>query len=289
LTIGGQADVISTGGTLRLRSGPGLTFGIMSDMAAGTRVTILEGPRSADSLNWWRMRLTDGTEGWAADNIGGQPTLAPASTSPPPATTSLAAPTLLSPANGVLLTNFPRTTTLQWSSVSGAASYTVEVQYCESPSSCTTYITSGGMGGTNYAFDFIGDQPGRWRVKAVGLSGTESPFSEWWMFSYNTAGTGLPAPGLISPSNGAVFNNFPRTTELRWTSVSGASHYIVEIQYCQTGFVDCVSYPLVSGNVSTAYTFEFIGAQPGRWRVKSVTSGGVEGAWSEWWTFTYNV
>jgi hypothetical protein len=37
----------------------------------------------------------------------------------------------------------------------------------------------------------------------------------------------------------------------------------------------------------TQYTFEFVGAQPGRWRVWAVDAGGKEGPKTGWWEFTF--
>ncbi|MEB3181632.1 MAG: hypothetical protein VKL59_21745 [Nostocaceae cyanobacterium] len=108
-----------------------------------------------------------------------------------PSQLSLPAPTPLSPANGTVFNHFPRNTTLQWSSVSGAASYTVEIDYyhaCQANKWCSevggaTRIVHN-LTTTNYSFQFIGAQPGRWRVWAKDSSGRESPKSNWMEFRY---------------------------------------------------------------------------------------------------------
>ena len=77
LYIGGVAVVNGTGSALRLRSDPGLQTTTLKTVIDGKRLTILEGPREADGLIWWRLRdPSDGAEGWAAQEY-----LAPA-TSP---------------------------------------------------------------------------------------------------------------------------------------------------------------------------------------------------------------
>jgi hypothetical protein len=102
----------------------------------------------------------------------------------------LATPVQTSPANGSVFGHYPRTTTLKWNAVAGAASYTVEVdclgccgsQWCSDlgqqwkvvPNITTNY----------YIFDFVGAQPGRWRVWAVGSGGQQSAKSGWWEFKY---------------------------------------------------------------------------------------------------------
>jgi hypothetical protein len=69
-----------------------------------------------------------------------------------------------------------------------------------------------------------------------------------------------------------VFDIFPRTTTLLWRPVSGAATYEVEAQFGNgcTGFARCNSWQgNGSGNSAavTSYTLDFVGAQPGRWRV----------------------
>ena len=80
---------------------------------------------------------------------------------------TLSTPVQLSPANGTVFNNYPRTTTLQWLAVPGAASYTVQVYYQPGDTTCTggtqDYLTLN-LTGTSYTFDFVGAQPGCWRV-----------------------------------------------------------------------------------------------------------------------------
>lgn len=68
LFVRGEAIVSGTGSALRLRSDPGLQSTTLKTVADGTRLKILEGPRDADGLRWWRMQdPTDAAEGWAAE------------------------------------------------------------------------------------------------------------------------------------------------------------------------------------------------------------------------------
>jgi hypothetical protein len=70
LKIGGTATVQTTqGDVLRMHSGPGLTFAIVKQLPNGTKVSILEGPHSADGLNWWRIREPGGVSGWVVDSV----------------------------------------------------------------------------------------------------------------------------------------------------------------------------------------------------------------------------
>ncbi len=70
LAVGRQAVINTTqGDKLRLRSGPGTSFAIITMLDKGTLVTLLEGPRSADGLTWWRVRTPGGVEGWVIEGI----------------------------------------------------------------------------------------------------------------------------------------------------------------------------------------------------------------------------
>jgi hypothetical protein len=67
LAIGGTAYVTRAGGmALRLRTGAGLNSDIAGRLQPGTEMKLLEGPRQADNHAWWRIRTTDGREGWVA-------------------------------------------------------------------------------------------------------------------------------------------------------------------------------------------------------------------------------
>jgi hypothetical protein len=111
---------------------------------------------------------------------------------------NLPAPPQLSPADGATFDHFPRRTRLEWSPVEGAASYAVEVDYCEARGSraggCAdpqplaslmkNVPPTHGVKGTAYEFDFGGAQPGRWRVWAVDGEGREGFKSPWRRFVY---------------------------------------------------------------------------------------------------------
>jgi uncharacterized protein YgiM (DUF1202 family) len=78
LAVGADAFINTTeGDRLRLRAGAGRTFAILRELENGTRVTLIEGPRAADGLVWWRVRLADGTSGWVVEAVDGVVTLVP--------------------------------------------------------------------------------------------------------------------------------------------------------------------------------------------------------------------
>jgi hypothetical protein len=67
LAVGGTAYVTRAGGLpLRLRTGAGLDNEISGRLQPGTEMQLLEGPKQTDNHAWWRIRTTDGREGWVA-------------------------------------------------------------------------------------------------------------------------------------------------------------------------------------------------------------------------------
>lgn len=105
----------------------------------------------------------------------------------------LDAPVQISPLNGAEYTHYPRTTTLIWGAVTGAATYTVEIDCyhcCAVEQWCTdvgeTWQIVPYVKGTEYTFNFVGDQPGRWRVWAVDATGNDGIKSPWQEFTYGT-------------------------------------------------------------------------------------------------------
>jgi hypothetical protein len=90
------------------------------------------------------------------------------------------------PANGALFFHYPRTTTLTWRAVAGAAQYQVDLQ-CDTCGS-TPWAPWGGTttSATSYGFTWVGDNQGRWRVTAIAPDGTRGSSSDWWYFRFDT-------------------------------------------------------------------------------------------------------
>ena len=109
---------------------------------------------------------------------------------------NLDAPNQLFPGSRTVFNHYPRQTTLKWSPVEGAVSYSVEVDYCEGgqknqticvnpqPLRITNNPPTSGIVSTNYEFEFVGAQPGRWRVWALDKEGREGFKSPWRLFVY---------------------------------------------------------------------------------------------------------
>ena len=107
-----------------------------------------------------------------------------------------------------------------------------------------------------------------------------------------TLDTGLPAPVLESPYDGKIFDQgFPRNTTFTWSAVPGAKKYVLELMACSSSKPnDCFVWPKDKPRhevFGTTYTYGFVGAQPGKWRVTAIDAKGVAGTPSGWWTFRY--
>jgi hypothetical protein len=94
----------------------------------------------------------------------------------------------------------------------------------------------------------------------------------------------IAPPELVAPIPDAKLNMFPRRTVFEWKHVEGASKYEIVVEYNDG------KWKLLK-NASTnvpSYTLNFIGKQPGRWRVRSFSKAtGRPGIYSEWREFIY--
>ena len=103
----------------------------------------------------------------------------------------------------------------------------------------------------------------------------------------------LAPPLKRSPPNGSVFSSYPRITTLQWSAVAGAAKYGIDVDCyhcCQAGHwcTEVGSNWLSVTADSPAYTFDFVGAQPGRWRVWAISPSGQAGPKTDWWEFRYS-
>ncbi|HYO83192.1 MAG TPA: redoxin domain-containing protein, partial [Bryobacteraceae bacterium] len=103
------------------------------------------------------------------------------------------------------------------------------------------------------------------------------------------AEAGLAAPAAIAPKDGAVFDHFPRDTVLQWALVPRAVGYEVEVDYSYSGkwHSEAGGQQPLHRVTEPEYRFPFVGAQPGRWRVRALGADGRAGEFSPWWHFRY--
>jgi len=102
--------------------------------------------------------------------------------------------------------------------------------------------------------------------------------------------SGVPTP--LTPADGSVFDNIPRKTTVSWTAISGAVEYRVEVDYSFSGVwapenPGHPTPPRTYSSKSTSLSFNFVGAQPGRWRVSAIDGEGRRSEPSPWWNFRY--
>jgi TonB family protein len=101
----------------------------------------------------------------------------------------------------------------------------------------------------------------------------------------------LPAPQLIAPPDHALFDSYPRRLSCKWAPAAGALSYLLEWDYMEhdAWHAESQGIPGTAFVVNgTKYTFNFTGAQSGRWRVWPVNNTGQRGNPSEWRTFRYS-
>ena len=185
------------------------------------------------------------------------------------------APDLIMPAaNAVVATGRIE---LQWSSVSGATSYDVQV----SDNQDFSTIVYNGLGQTASSWSVDIDQSSRtlyWRVRSVNSAGTGA-WSMWRRFS--TSATALLAPELLSPPRNAV--RVEPTVIFVWNEASNAVSYHVQVStdanfgtivYSKNKLIGQSTLPLTLTPSTTYY-----------WRVLSENNQG-ESSWSPVWSFT---
>lgn len=70
IMTGYYAQVVETGGVgVTVRNGPNTSNLPVTVAAEGSVLLILEGPTAGGEYEWWRVRLTNGTEGWVVENF----------------------------------------------------------------------------------------------------------------------------------------------------------------------------------------------------------------------------
>lgn len=108
--------------------------------------------------------------------------------------------------------------------------------------------------------------------------------------SVDTEDSRLPTvPVLLSPVDGAVFSNYPRTVNLKWQASEGEIPitYILKIQYDTRetpGSFEGSYSPVTLTNIE--YSLDFVGKGRGRWCVMAKNDFGAS-EYSDWWYFQF--
>jgi len=192
-------------------------------------------------------------------------------------TTILQTPTLISPTNGA--SSVTLTPLIDWSDVSGATTYNVQV--ATNPGFSTPVIDLSSLPSSQYQVPSGLLQANTlyyWRASASNSNGTSA-----WASAWNFTTLALPnSPNLISPTNGS--NILTLTPTLDWSDVAGAISYTVQAA-TDTNFINLAVNQ--SGLTVSQYTVTS-GALTGNttyyWRARAENGAG-SGPWSVRWNF----
>lgn len=210
-------------------------------------------------------------------------------------------PIINSPSNYEVLTNYPRSTLLHWSSPEAYHMIELYCDYCNSTTkwgSQPTRLYDYDMD-NNYV-DLTGYLPGdnqyKVRVKSFWDNGQESDWSDWEYFSYKTQSQTptLDTADIFSPSQNEVLTSYPRETTVKWGS-NGEKHELqVQCDYCGSNsdiMWDTPMYSYFTYDYQTSYYFNqdvFPGDNNYRVRIRQIANGGYSSAWSDWTYFSFN-
>lgn len=197
-----------------------------------------------------------------------------APTPPPPPPPIPDAPTLVSPADGA---NVTQPVTFDWSTVTAAASYTIQVDEISAfgaPLVLTADVTT-----SEFTTSALPAGTWFWRVRAVNSAGTHGPWSTTRTITVPSPPSPpqpLPAPTLISPSTDA---QFPPTTTITfdWSDVTGAANYNIQIDN-NSSF--SAPFTVDTTIAASQHTVSGLPTQRMWWRVRAIDSSGTPGAWS---------
>ncbi|MCX6156853.1 MAG: hypothetical protein NTY74_02615 [Ignavibacteriae bacterium] len=185
-------------------------------------------------------------------------------------------PALIAPVNNA--TNVSLFPTFDWSDVSGATSYRIQIF-----TGATTVLDQSGITASQYAIVsavLAYSTQYYWRVNATGSTGT-SNWSTQWYFTTQDAPPAVPI--LLSPINGAV--NISLTPTLNWNPVSNAGFYRLQVSTVNTFATTVID---VTGLVNAGFAIQPGTLQNGvqyYWRVNATNTGGTSN-WSTVWNFT---
>ena len=210
----------------------------------------------------------------------------------------IAAPIPVSPSDQALLVNLPRTTTLAWTPVAGAASYTVDVYYKATASATYPTTPTFTVSAITVAeveltgTELTADGYYKWTVTTIPTNTTkfeDSNPSSPFHFIYSTIFT-LETPARISPAKFAHFHGdgaSPQMT-LQWSArpAVGANGYDVYVEVynstTKTWGAATTPYPehvATSGGTpaltyqNSSYSFTATAKGAYRWAAQSIGDG----------------
>jgi hypothetical protein len=223
--------------------------------------TLTDTSRALSSLSfstkyYWRVRAKNGVGASAFSS----PFNFTTQFQPPPA------PTLVFPSNGQA--NVPISVTLTWNVVNGASTYRVQV--ATDPNFTTGIVVDDStLTTTSRAIGpLVNNTQYFWHVRATNPGGS-GPYST--TFNFTTIVLPPPAPGLLSPPDGAL--NIPLAPTMTWSSAPTASSYRLQVAR------DTLFSTLVVDDSSITGTSRQIGPLSSNtvyyWRVRAKNIGGI--------------
>ena len=186
----------------------------------------------------------------------------------------LTAPILIAPPNNSELQD--PTPTFEWSAVSGADHYTIQLSRS---SSFSSIYSSHATGLTTWTptTNLPMNGPFYWRVYAY--AGGPGPYSTVWTFSI-VPGNNLDPPILIAPPNNSELQDPTPTFE--WSAVSGADHYTIQLS--RSSSFSSIYSSHATGLTTWTPTTNLPMNGPFYWRVYAYAGG--SGPYSTVWTFS---
>lgn len=204
---------------------------------------------------------------------------------------TLYAPSLTAPASDQVLTNFPRTATFNWSAVSGATRYELEIacDVCVSKTNKWANAKSYSVTGTTYTTKVPGaDNQFRWRVRGYNGS-TAGSWSVYRYFRYNTKpGSSNPvttAPTITAPTQNQVFSS--KDVSLDWTDVTGNKLYFYEVEKLLEYNGTWSTSVIAGSSYASSATLSIPGYGKYRVHVQSISTNDVFGKFSDYRYFEY--
>lgn len=171
-------------------------------------------------------------------------------------------------------------TTLSWSELFGADSYTIQIDTL-SFSNDSNILVNTNVSSTNFLFNFPKEKTFLWRVRANNTSQT----SRWSdVYSITSDRTAPETANLLSPANNQT-TSLP--VVLNWSTIADANQYKIYLYKQDSTSLYNASFPLLTGATSYTFTSGTLGEKI-VWRVKTIDKAGNESSFSAFRSFIVN-
>jgi hypothetical protein len=185
-------------------------------------------------------------------------------------------PTLVLPADGSSTKD--TTPTFSWAAVPGAVKYNLVVDDNSDFSSAAINVNR--IGTTHTASIALAEGLYHWKVRARGVDGALSAWSEVRTLTIDTVAPAAPA--LIAPSNESLITT-TNTPLFEWTPVADAVLYRLHVSVSSAFETRVVNVPTPDTSYTPSTT---LANKKHYWRVSAYDAAGNQSAWSAVWEFT---